>query len=112
MIYVVNKRAHKGRGHNHIYIGRPSVLGNPYTIGKDGSREDVIKSYRLWLSWQLANADINGGKIKRELERIAKIAEGIDVYLICWCAPLPCHGDVLKQYFSGEKWKLNEVEDG
>ncbi|MDQ5843653.1 MAG: DUF4326 domain-containing protein [Thermoproteota archaeon] len=26
-----------------VYIGRPSKWGNPFKIGKDGSREEVIQ---------------------------------------------------------------------
>jgi uncharacterized protein DUF4326 len=29
-----------------IYIGRPSKLGNPFVIGRDGSRKHVIEKYR------------------------------------------------------------------
>jgi hypothetical protein len=32
-----------------VYIGRPSVWGNPYVIGKDGDRETVIRKYREYL---------------------------------------------------------------
>jgi hypothetical protein len=38
-----------------IYIGRPSKWGNPFRIGKDGSREDVIQKYRDWI---LANSNL------------------------------------------------------
>ena len=30
-----------------VYIGRPSKWGNPYSIGPDGTREEVIEKYRL-----------------------------------------------------------------
>lgn len=32
------------------YVGRPSVWGNPYVIGKDGTREEVIAKYREYLA--------------------------------------------------------------
>ncbi len=65
-----------------VYIGRPSKWGNPFTIGKDGDRFDVIAKYREWLRSQpeLILA------AKRELA-------GKD--LVCFCAPKGCHGDVL-----------------
>jgi hypothetical protein len=31
-----------------VYIGRPSIFGNPFTIGKDGSREEVIIKYKTY----------------------------------------------------------------
>ncbi len=34
------------------YIGRPGPYGNPFTIGRDGTREEVIAKYRAWISDQ------------------------------------------------------------
>lgn len=66
-----------------VYIGRPSKWGNPFAIGRDGSREEVIVKYRGWLS-------ANPALLKRLGELEGKV-------LGCWCAPLPCHGDVLAE---------------
>jgi len=65
-----------------VYIGRPSVFGNPFKIGPDGDRDMVIERYRAWL---LSQPDLVA-RARRELA-------GKD--LVCWCAPLACHGDVL-----------------
>lgn len=65
-----------------VYIGRPSKWGNPFVIGKDGSREEVIAKYRLWL---LARPEVVAAA-KSELR---------GKNLVCFCAPLACHGDVL-----------------
>jgi len=65
-----------------VYIGRPSKWGNPFSIGKHGTREEVIELYRRYV---LA---------KREM-LLAIRAELKGKILGCWCAPLACHGDVL-----------------
>jgi hypothetical protein len=65
-----------------VYIGRPSKWGNPFIIGKDGTREEVITKYRVWLLTQPAKVEA----VKHELA-------GKD--LVCFCAPKACHGDVL-----------------
>lgn len=65
-----------------IYIGRPSYWGNPYSIGRDGNREEVIEKYRAYLK---TRPDIT---LKAKLE-----LRGHD--LVCFCAPAACHGDVL-----------------
>ncbi|CAF1677522.1 unnamed protein product [Adineta ricciae] len=67
-----------------VYIGRPSDWGNPFVIGKDGDRDDVIRKYRNWIMRQ---TDLLA-RIKPELQgkRIA-----------CWCKPEACHGDVLAE---------------
>jgi len=53
MIKIVNKRNYTGPG---IYIGRPSPLGNPFVIGRDGDREEVIRKYREFLKIAIHNA--------------------------------------------------------
>ena len=66
-----------------VYIGRPSKWGNPFAIGKDGTREEVIQKYRAWL-------------LTRP-ELMNSIHELKDKILACWCHPQACHGDVLAE---------------
>lgn len=89
MIRIENKKTYRGEG---VYIGRPSLLGNPFKIGEHGTREEVIQRYRAWL-WQQINLR---GAVYRELERLAAKAKNGDLVLICWCKPASCHGDVIK----------------
>jgi hypothetical protein len=77
---VLNKRV-DGVPSGAVFIGRPSIWGNPYVIGKDGSRDDVIAKYEAWL---LSQTDL--------LSQLAQL-RGKDV--VCWCAPCRCHGEVL-----------------
>ena len=35
-----------------VYVGRPTKWGNPYVIGKDGTRAEVIEKYRAFLTEQ------------------------------------------------------------
>lgn len=67
-----------------VYIGRPSKWGNPFVIGKDGSRAEVVEKYRQYL---LSKPELVASA-KRELK---------GMNLICFCAPLACHGDVLME---------------
>lgn len=64
-----------------VYIGRPSKWGNPYVIGPDGTREEVIQKYE---------EHVRSSKI---LMRALPSLEG--KVLGCWCPPRPCHGEVL-----------------
>lgn len=71
-----------------VYVGRPSRYGNPYVIGRDGSREQVVAKYREWLCEQ------------PELVEAARLElRGKD--LVCWCAPFACHADVLLEIANG-----------
>lgn len=65
-----------------VYIGRPGPFGNPFEIGKDGNREEVVTQYAEWVLTQ------------PELLAIIK-AELRNKTLGCWCAPKLCHGDIL-----------------
>lgn len=66
-----------------IYVGRPSKWGNPFKIGVDGDRRVVVELYKLHL------AEI----VRNEGQQALAELRGKD--LVCWCAPLPCHADVL-----------------
>jgi hypothetical protein len=78
---VWNKRAPKYPA-LAVYIGRPTKWGNPFAIGPDESRKQVVAKYRAWL---LANEALVTAA-KTELR---------GKHLLCWCAPESCHGDVL-----------------
>jgi hypothetical protein len=75
------------------YVGRPSPLGNPFQLGLDGSRAEVIARYRLWL-W--ARIQDPGSIQRRELERLLVRAQAGRLELLCWCAPLACHAEVIR----------------
>jgi hypothetical protein len=68
-----------------VYIGRGSKWGNPFVIGKDGSREEVIEKYEKMLS------------INVELLSVL-LCELEGMRLGCFCKPAACHGDVLVEY--------------
>ena len=42
MIQVLSLRGRGGVRPCGEYVGRPSALGNPFLVGRDGTREDVI----------------------------------------------------------------------
>jgi Domain of unknown function (DUF4326) len=77
-----------------------SVLANPYRICASLSRKQCIALYKADLL-----KDIRAhGPMCQELERLARLVrEGHNVVLLCWCKPMPCHGDVIAQ----EVEKLN-----
>ncbi len=65
-----------------VYIGRPSKWGNPFKIGADGTREEVIEKYRNYIqdSYLLDHIQELKGKT-----------------LGCYCKPAACHGDILAE---------------
>ena len=83
----MTKIVHCKRDPYDIYIGRPSKWGNPYMIGKDGTREDVIEKYE---SYVRGNPNL-----------MASLHELKGKILGCWCTPRPCHGEVLARLAEG-----------
>jgi hypothetical protein len=70
-----------------VYIGRPSIFGNPFSVEQHG-RERCILMYKSWF-WARVQRDKN-------FEMKVRMLEGRT--LGCYCAPKPCHGDVIVAY--------------
>lgn len=65
-----------------IYIGRPSKWGNPFKIGVDGTRDEVLEKYKIYM--------LQNQYLKEDLKELVGKTLG------CWCKPkYRCHGDIL-----------------
>ncbi len=72
-----------------VYIGRQtrsgykkSIWHNPFKVGRDGTRQEVIAKYERYL-------------LEERPDLLCRLPELRGRVLGCWCAPAPCHGDVL-----------------
>ena len=77
---------------NSVYGGRPAWpvgLGNPYVIGIDGTRKDVIAKHK--------EDFLSNSKWIREVKK----HKGKD--WVCWCAPKPCHCDIYLEVANEER---------
>ena len=101
---------------NTVYVGRPSVWGNPYTIRREGKVTWDVYHYRSFLATYTSRTGAEArayavNKLRQLLER------GLDPWgedriraelagknLACWC-PLdqPCHADVLLEIANREE---------
>lgn len=81
MPVVLNKLSH-GMPAGAVYIGRGGPWGNPFVIGQHGDRASVIAQYNTWMASQ-----------PELVARARRDLAGKD--LVCFCAPLACHGDTL-----------------
>jgi hypothetical protein len=103
-IRVINCKG--GHENYDVYIGNrirfhpekypQSKWGNPFKIGKDGTREEVIIKYRKWL---LSNPEL-----------LKQLPELYGKTLGCWCKPQACHGDVLKDFAEQQELPLKGEE--
>jgi hypothetical protein len=73
-----------------VYIGRPSIFGNPFIIGTDGTRREVLKLFREYAK--------NNEELLEALDALPP-----DSVLGCYCKPLPCHGDILIELYKARK---------
>ena len=60
------KVVHCKRAPFDIYIGRPSKWGNPFVIGRDGNREQVIEKYRAYILGNQTLLAAAKSELKRE----------------------------------------------
>ena len=73
-----------------VYIGRPSIFGNPFPLSDEADRTRVINQYKTYF------------RLRMQDPEFAAAVEGLrGKDLACYCAPKPCHGDVIIDYLSG-----------
>jgi hypothetical protein len=63
-------------------IDRTTKWGNPFVVGRDGTIDEVLKKYSIWITDQVYWNGLDPEKLR-----------GLD--LACWCDPSNCHGSIL-----------------
>lgn len=107
MIKVVKRGEKQVVGAVRFSIGRASSktgpgcvpahgLANPFKLKPYGTytSEESVAEYECWLEQKIASKD---KAVCDTLNEIWKAAKQGEVELECFCAPLLCHGDVVKQ---------------
>lgn len=88
----------------YVYVGREhrrpgqlyraaSPLANPYPLRSEAARGTTLQNYAAWLSARFHPGTPQWDALL-EILRASLGPRG--VALGCWCAPLPCHGDVIR----------------
>lgn len=77
------------KGPCDVYIGRPSKFGNPFVIGRDGSREDVIRKFSKYFKRKLNDKAFHASVMALRGKSLG-----------CYCAPSHCHGHVIARYLN------------
>ena len=90
-----------------VRVDRKSRWGNPFVMGKDGTREEVVALYVRWLRDLLAREDDHG-----IADTLKALSELHGKRLFCWCAPQACHGDVLARAaaWAATAWPAKQAE--
>lgn len=78
---VFNKRS-RAIPPDAVYVGRPTIYGNPFPMDGEAERNMVCDRYEAW--------------IKTQPELLKAVRERLrGKNLVCWCAPKRCHADIL-----------------
>lgn len=84
---------------NAVNVARPGPLGNPFVVGKDGTREYCVELYTMMLAGYFC---LTCTPSIEEMRRVRQyVIDHLDALrgkdLACWCAldGKPCHADVL-----------------
>ena len=102
MISVVNVRRTRRGVH---YVGRAcggfaaSALANQWRRQVVGGKEQAIQRYREWLCG-VVRVGVLGESCPAwdELVQLVELhREGVAIQLGCWCAPAPCHAEVVRE---------------
>lgn len=99
-IRILNHHHLHGRIEGTVYIGRAgkgeagSPLANPYRVRPHGpyDRGEALVLYEGWLRSQL---EARSPAVAGEMNRLYGLARAGKLALRCFCAPHPCHGDVI-----------------
>ena len=121
MIYVYNSHNEDFTlKPNNYYIGRPSILGNPFThhgvktnLAKLAfkTREEAIEAYEKYFDTMYGKDD----EFTKAFDEIYEhYKNGEDIYLQCFCKPLACHGDIIANKLQKKliQEKLKERKNG
>ena len=68
-----------------VYIGRGSMWGNPFKMGSEADREQVIQAYKKYLTKAILHGEI--GVIELKTLKGKRLG--------CYSKPKGCHGDIL-----------------
>lgn len=93
----ITKVSNKDLGDSYdIYIGRGTLWGNPYQMGKEGTRDEVIAKFAYDFERRFLKLP---DQFDENIEKLRGKTLG------CHCKPAACHGDVIANY-------LNSQDDG
>lgn len=82
---------------NGVYIGRAGhgqtgYFGNPYVLGPNNPRGSTIERYKAYFYTRMREDSVFAARIHALRGK----------RLMCFCAPQPCHGNVIADYLNGK----------
>jgi hypothetical protein len=90
----------KLNGLEAVNVARPSIFGNPFVVGKFGTREECVAMFGAMLNGLLCVSCTDPDPFRQQLAHAAilgNIRRLTGRNLACWCRldGKPCHADLL-----------------
>jgi hypothetical protein len=80
-----------------IYVGRPTVYGNPHRVEGIAPRGTPVNDEHRRIAVQRYEDDLLHGRLQVSVDDVKRELRGR--HLSCWCAlGSPCHADVLLRH--------------
>jgi hypothetical protein len=100
MIEICNLRKEKPSQPYDVRVDRQSILGNPFYMKDESSRDTVCNKYQMYFDKQIKDSKTAFSKVFQvELQRLMSIYRDNGVLrLFCWCSPKRCHAETIKKY--------------
>jgi hypothetical protein len=90
-------------GREVVNVSRPGKLGNPFIVGKHGTRAECVDMHQKLLAGYLC-LSVDEECIDAQRAHHAFVNENRERYrgmnVACWCRGKPCHGDTLLEVFN------------
>jgi hypothetical protein len=95
-VRVINKYRERPRlPEVGLYVGRPTLLGNPFKVTFEAQRGLMVDKYEEWLAQRMRHPN---NPVYHEVMRLVEMVKsGQSLALECTCAPRRCHADILKR---------------
>lgn len=90
IVRIWNKRSYNAAAVSAVDCSRPGLYGNPFVVGRDGTRDQCCDKHEAWLETGGSFGCLQASEITRRLV-LAHLLELAGNDLLCWCAPERCH---------------------
>ncbi len=103
MIFVCNKKNMPKIEKDAIVVNimRPSIFSNDYSHNSFSAAKIIVETRAKAIEMYQHDFLIKSkgkGLFRDELIKLFRLAKKHHIYLMCACAPLPCHGYVIKKF--------------
>jgi len=90
-------------GRDVVIVARPGTMGNPFIVGKNGTRAECVDMHRKLMAGYLC-ISVDRECIEAQREHLGHVRRDRELYrgrnVACWCKGAPCHGDTLLEIFN------------